>query len=111
MLIPNAEKAIIAPEKLREYLLNPAHRRGSSKARLLLNCGYRGDAWIVLESDLRTQHLTVDFTVGNDNDYGRRFEIRAPLKTPNGRQIVFESVWQIDNGTDYHDVPKVIYTL
>ena len=31
MLIPNADKAIIAPEKLRDYLLNPAHRRGSAK--------------------------------------------------------------------------------
>jgi len=30
MWIPNADMAIIAPEKLRDYLLNPAHRRGSS---------------------------------------------------------------------------------
>lgn len=41
MRIPNADQAIIAPEKLRDYLLNPAHRRGSAKARLLLACGYR----------------------------------------------------------------------
>ena len=35
MRIPNADRAIIAPEKLRFYLLNPSHRRGSAKARLL----------------------------------------------------------------------------
>ena len=105
MLIPNATKAIIAPEKLREYLLNPGHRRGSAKARLLLRLGYRADAWQILESDLRAHHLTVAATAAKDNAYGRRYEIRAPLATPSGRPIVFESIWQIDHGTD---VPRFI---
>jgi len=105
MRIPNADRAIIAPEKLRDYLLNPAHRRGSAKARLLLACGYRADAWHALETDLRTQHLTVDFSVTKDNSYGRRFEVNAPLATPSGRRIVFQSVWQIDKGTD---LPRLI---
>jgi len=82
MRIPNAGRAIIAQEKLRDYLLNPAHRRGSAKARLLLACGYRADAWHVLEADLRAQHLTADFAAAKDNLYGQRFEINAPLATP-----------------------------
>lgn len=53
MRIPNADKAIIAQEKLTDYLLNPAHRRGATKARLLLACGYRADAWQILEADER----------------------------------------------------------
>ncbi|MGH8675255.1 MAG: DUF6883 domain-containing protein [Burkholderiales bacterium] len=105
MRIPNADKAIIAQEKLRDYLLNPAHRRGSTKARLLLACGYRADAWRVLEVDLRTQHLTVDFALAKDHLYGQRFEINAPLATPSGRRIVFQSIWQIDKGTD---LPRLI---
>jgi len=35
--IPNAERAIIAVEKLTAYLLNPSHKRGGAKARLLLS--------------------------------------------------------------------------
>jgi len=105
MLIPNADKAIIAPEKLRDYLLNPAHRRGSIKAPILLACEYRADAWDVLEADLRKQHLTPDFTVAKDNAFGRRFSIVPPLATPNGRQVVFQSVWQIDTG---ESVPRLI---
>jgi len=105
MRIPNAEKAIITPEKLRDYLLNLNHRRGSAKARLLISCGYRADAWHVLETDLRSQHLTADFVVAKDNVYGKRFEIRAPLTTPGGRLVVFQSIWQIDDGTD---VPRLI---
>ncbi|MGD0540236.1 MAG: DUF6883 domain-containing protein [Tepidisphaeraceae bacterium] len=105
MRLPNADKAIIAPEKLRDYLLNPAHRRGSVKARMLLRCGYRAEAWEVLESDLRTQHLTVDVQTVRATPFGQRFEIHALLATPKGRRIVFRSIWQIDDGTD---VPRLI---
>jgi hypothetical protein len=105
MRIPNSDKAIIAAEKLRDYLLNPAHRRGSAKARLLIACGYRAEAWHVLETDLRTQHLTMDSAVTKDNLYGRRFEITAPLATPSGRRILLRSVWQIDKGAD---LPRLI---
>jgi hypothetical protein len=99
MRIPNADKAIIAPEKLRDYLLNPAHRRGATKARLLLACGYRADAYTVLEADLRAQHLARDFALIKETRYGQRFEISTPLATPSGRRIVVRSVWQIDTGT------------
>lgn len=105
MRMPNADNAVIAPEKLRDYLLNPAHRRGSPKARMLLSCGYRADNWQVLEADLRSQHLTVEVTATRDTAYGRRFEVRAPLATPSGRRVVFESIWQIDTGTK---VPRFI---
>ena len=105
MLIPNAEHAIVAPEKLRDYLLNLSHRRGSAKARQLHGFGYRTDAWQVLEADLRAQHLTAPVTTVTVNRYGRRYEIRAALMTPSGRSVVFESIWQIDNGTD---VPRFI---
>jgi hypothetical protein len=105
MRIPNADKAIIAPEKLCDYLLNPSHRRGSNKARFLLSCGYRADAWQILETDLRTQHLTIEYSRAEDNVFGRRFAIRAPFATPTGRQIVLQSIWQIDIGTD---VPRLI---
>jgi hypothetical protein len=105
MLIPNADKAIISPEKLRDYLLNPAHRRGVPKARSLLSCGYRADAWQILEADLRTQHLTLDFAVIKDDPYGKRFEIHGPLNTPSSRQVIIRTIWQIDRGTD---VPRLI---
>jgi hypothetical protein len=36
MKLPNSERAVIAPEKLVDYLLNIEHKRGGAKARLLL---------------------------------------------------------------------------
>ena len=56
MTVPNANRAIIAADKLTAYLLNMSHKRGAAKARLLLSLGYRSDAAHVLESDLRAQH-------------------------------------------------------
>ena len=37
MALPNADKAIIPLEKLREYILNPNHPKGKHKARAIRN--------------------------------------------------------------------------
>jgi len=101
MNIPNAENAVIAPEKLRDYLLNPEHRRGGSKAKLLLSMGYQADQWQRLESDLREQHLTADVKETEENNYGTCYAIVARLTGPDARMVHFRSIWQIDLGTDF----------
>jgi hypothetical protein len=57
MMIPNASRAIIAADKLTAYLLNPLHKRGGAKAKLLLSFGYRTNAPEALGTDLLGQHL------------------------------------------------------
>jgi len=89
--VPNAENAVIARDKLCLYLLNPTHRRGGSKARLLLSLGYSVADWQRLAADLRAQHLTADVELQIATEYGDRYEIVAPLLGPNGRSIVFRS--------------------
>lgn len=98
--IPNPDTAIIEEEKLSNYLLNPTHRRGGSKAKQLLSMGYSCDEWQRLEADLRNQHLIAEVDRQSDSDDGKRYEIVAPLRGPNGGQIAFRSIWQIDIGTD-----------
>ena len=105
MSIPNADRATIAVEKLTTYLLNPAHKRGGAKARLLSSFGYRTNAPEVLESDLRSQHLSLNATRTSQNPYGVAYEIEGPITTPNGRTVRFCSVWQIDTGSE---VPRFI---
>lgn len=105
MKIPNADKAVIAPEKLRDYLLNVAHRKGATKARLLLSFGYSPDNWQRLEADIRTYHLAAHVFEEAANEYGTCYVIVAPISTPQGRDVVFRSVWQIDTGADY---PRLI---
>ncbi|MGH9197566.1 MAG: DUF6883 domain-containing protein [Acidimicrobiia bacterium] len=86
-------------------LLNPSHKRGGAKARLLLSLGYRTDAPHVLESDLRAQHLSQDATRTSQNPYGVAYQIEAPITTPSGRIVRFCSIWQIDTGSE---VPRFI---
>jgi hypothetical protein len=103
--IANADKAIIAEDKLRNYLLNLAHRRGGPKAKLLLAMEYRADDWRRLEADIRTQHLAAEVDRETKTEYGTRYEIVAALSGPGGQAVTFRSVWQVDTGTDY---PRLI---
>jgi hypothetical protein len=73
--IPNAVRATIAAGKLTAYLLNPSHKRGGAKARLLLHLGYRTEAPDDLECDLRTQHLSLDPTRTSETPHGVAYEI------------------------------------
>jgi hypothetical protein len=103
--LPNADKAVIAEDKLRTYLLNVEHRRGGSKATLLIAMGYSPDEWRRLEADLRKQHLTADCRSDEKTIYGQSYVIVAPLTGPGGRGVNFRSVWQIDTGTD---LPRLV---
>jgi hypothetical protein len=75
MRIPNADRAVVATQKLTTYLLNVSHKRGAAKARLLLGLGYRPEAPDELEADLRTQHLSLDVTRTHENAFCVVFEI------------------------------------
>jgi hypothetical protein len=60
----------------------------------------RSDAPQVLESDLRTQHLSLEVTRTSENAYGVVYEIDGPISTPSGQSMRFRSIWQVDTGTD-----------
>ena len=100
MKIPNSDRAIIEQSKITEYLLNTQHKRGSSKAKILLKFGYSLENWQQLESDIRKFHLTADVDIIRETAYGVRYEVRAALLTPNSKQLFVRTVWQIDIGTN-----------
>jgi len=60
--IPNAERAVIEPAKLHEYLLSRTHPVGRFKAAFFLALGYSSEDWSQLEADLRSQHLSHEAT-------------------------------------------------
>jgi hypothetical protein len=105
MKVPNGDQAVISQDKLCNYLLNVAHRRGSSKAKMLLAMGYLPEDWQRLESDIRVQHLNSEVDSVMNTAYGIRYDIVAPLQGPVGQAVMFRSVWQIDTGTQ---LPRLI---
>ena len=99
MPIPNADRAIIAPEKLRDYLL-AAEGRGRGKAAFFGTLGYRRPEWQRLEADRRSQHLTLDAHVTVESEYGRKYVIRGALEGPTGVRMLVVSIWIVDAGSD-----------
>lgn len=92
---------IIAPEKLRDYALNPANPDGESKARFLGEMGYNQEDWQTFEADLRAQHLSQEARPGKKSMYGEKYEIVAPLSGPNGNTRWLRSIWMIRKGEPF----------
>ena len=104
MQLPNSERAIIAQEKLIDYVLNLRHKRGGSKARLLAQFGYTVDNWQQLEADIR-RGLATEVEVMRSTGYGIRYEIRITFQTPIALPLTVRTIWQIDEGTE---VPRLL---
>lgn len=78
MPIPNSDRAVIDPAKLRDYLLSRTHPVGRFKAAFFVALGYSADTWSRLEADLRHQHLPQDALTDARTRYGQstRFALR-----------------------------------
>jgi hypothetical protein len=97
--LPNAERVIVAPEKIIAYLLNPANRQNRGKAAFFFAFGFTVASWHVLADALRAQVVRYDVNGMREDVYGVRYTITGPLDTPDGRNPNVLSVWQIDAGT------------
>jgi hypothetical protein len=95
VLLPDADRAEIDPEKLHGYLLSTTHPIGRFKARFFRALGYSAEQWLELEADLRGQHLSQDAEPGHISAHGQVFTIRATLEGPNGASAIVLSVWFI----------------
>ncbi|MDH3602785.1 MAG: hypothetical protein OEU26_24505 [Candidatus Tectomicrobia bacterium] len=104
MQLPNRTLAVIAQDKLTDYLLNLRHKRGGSKARLLAQYGYTVQNWERLEADIR-RGLEAEVTQVRTTDYGRRYAILMTLQTPSGEPLTIRTIWPIDIGTVF---PRLI---
>ena len=98
MRLPNAEQAIIDPQKLHGYLLSPTHPVGRFKARFFSALGYTAERWQEFETDLRAQHLPQDAELSETLPAGNLFTIRAILKARNGQSAIVLSVWFVPAG-------------
>ncbi|MEX1253605.1 MAG: DUF6883 domain-containing protein [Dehalococcoidia bacterium] len=101
MKLPNADQAVIAPEKLRDYLLSPRHPVGRFKAAFFARLGYTEADWAQLDADLRTQHLALDAEEAEPSRYGRKFTIIGPLTGPENSTSVLVSIWVIRHAEDH----------
>jgi hypothetical protein len=99
--IPNADRAVIEPAKLRDYLLSSTHPVGRFKAPFFLGLGYSTADGSRLEGDLSSQHLAQDAVAALPTPYGQKYVIRATLVGPAGRSARVVTVWVVRVGEDF----------
>jgi hypothetical protein len=100
MKIPQAERAVIEPAKIRHYLLSTSHPVGRFKAPFFASLGYTSAKWRLLANDPR------DLAVSRP--YGQKYEICGTLNGPAGRSARVRTVWIILFGGD---VPHFVTAL
>jgi hypothetical protein len=87
--------AIIAPDKLTNYLL-VRQTRGDNSA-FLARGGYTVENADQLLHDLRSQLLALGATPLHSTEFGQFYEIRGPLAGPNGVTLQIRSIWMKEN--------------
>jgi len=96
MKLPSRELAIVEQEKICSYLLNQDHRYGASKAKFFMKFCFTLEAWKVLADALRKHGQLHEVSRVKETDFGLRYEIDGELVTPDGRQPLVRTVWQVD---------------
>jgi hypothetical protein len=99
MNLPNAENVEIAREKLTDYLLNPLHPDGASKA-FYLAMGFTVERWEVLANALRVIAVAYPVERVSNSPHGTKYVVDGVLKTPCGKTPAVRTVWIIDHGAE-----------
>jgi hypothetical protein len=96
--LPGGELAVVPERKLTAYLLATEHRRGGPKARFLLRFGFRREAWQELETALLRHAVDGTVTERQPEIHGVMYAVDGPLRTPDGRDPLFRTVWIVEWG-------------
>lgn len=96
MPIPDADAAFIPPKKLSDYLLDPTHPVGGSKARWFISLGYHPDSPDRLATDLLELVRRSSDHVDEQTSHGVKYIVRGQLATPSGRLANVVTVWITD---------------
>jgi hypothetical protein len=99
--LPNPERVVVDEAKVRDYLLSLSHPVGRFKAVFFWALGFSADDWRSLSEALLTIGRSGEADEGQASPFGQKFEIRATLTGPSGRQATIVTVWMVSNGRDF----------
>lgn len=103
MNLPGAERAVVADEKVRDYLLSPVNPRARGKAAFFRALGFDESNWVRLRDallEIARSGTAGQGQQGQLSEFGAKYEIRAILSGPSGRQATVKTIWIIDAGDD-----------
>ena len=101
MKLPNADRAVVEIEKLRDYCLSSSHPRGRRKARVFVTAlGITADDSEELKQAILSAVITEEATPTERDEYGQRFVVDFSMRRQ-GKDAVVRSSWIIRSGEDY----------
>jgi hypothetical protein len=96
--LPNIDNAIIDRRKIVDYLLARGHPTGRAKAAFFESLGFHPDWPEVLEMRLRIHAHDNEISEAILTEFGRKFIISGPVKTPIGTVAKICVVWFVEHG-------------
>ena len=101
MKLPNAERAFVDIEKLRDYCLSQTHPRGRHKARVFADAvGMTAGNAEELRRLILAAALVSDATLAEKDDYGQRYVVDFSINRT-GREAKVRSSWIVRRGEDF----------
>jgi len=104
MPIPDAQRAVIAPGKVRNYLLNLEHPDGGSKAVWFHSIGYTRDQWQVLADDLMAIARECEAFDAETTQFGIKYRASGSVGRPNYRPGRVQTGWIVEDD----DPPRLV---
>ena len=105
MRLPNAQAAIVAEEKIRDYLLKAAHPDNGSKAAFFLALGFSREEWATLAAALRQMAERSEVAQRVVSPHGQKYVIDGRVESPDGRHPLVRTIWIVDAG---QDTPRLV---
>jgi hypothetical protein len=98
MKLPNANKAVVVPEKIADYLLNPVHPDNGGKAEFFTRLGFHRNQWETLASTLQALAQTAEVTRVTESPHGKKYVIIGQIESPSGETAQVQTIWIVDKG-------------
>jgi hypothetical protein len=100
MKLPNAERAVIDEDKVRNYLLSRTHPIGRFKASFFARAGFGPSDWQHLILQLRSLATRGQAVQGESSQYGQKYLVSGTLTAPGGTSVEVTTVWLVLTGSD-----------
>jgi hypothetical protein len=101
MKLPNPDRALVDIRKIRDYCLNPEHRRGRHKARVFAAAlGLTSEHSDVLPNALLAAARDGEAIATDRDQYGQRFVIDFWMAGP-GSSATVRSSWMVLHSEDF----------
>ncbi len=99
--LPGIERALIPPEKIRDYLLADFHPVGRAKAAVFRSLGYGREHGQRLEMDIRTLAARSILVGTSVSPMGQKVVMTGTLTGPTGASRRVRTVWILLGGDDF----------